>query len=194
MDCLSCRSGMWADRGGVVTYKQEQRKDAGGSALRLTSTRHQRGQGEIREHRKAFSAQTICTRQESLGFCAPNSRTSQRSEHCGQYIHSVMIRHGSIDDDMYRKTRTKHETNDSNKLPVAAKRKSVVLLPGCPTRTVVVTMTLAKTTVLQKPFRNKAALMTKQRLTFLPVLVRPRDSRCLWTGFAIQLMRASRRI
>ena len=71
-----------------------------------------------------------------------------------------------------------------------------MLLPGRPARSMVVTVTLAETTVL----RNEGTLRVCEymcitlRLTCLPTEVRPRASRRLCTGFVIQLILGSRRI
>ena len=71
-----------------------------------------------------------------------------------------------------------------------------MLLPGRPARSMVVTVTLAETTVL----RNESTLSVCKymyitlQLTCLPTEVRPRASRRLCTGFVIQLILGSRRI
>ena len=83
----------------------------------------------------------------------------------------------------------------NDRSPVAAEAERVVILPGGPARSVVVAVALAETAVLKHIYVivcNKCK--TKDVRTFLPVLVRPRDSRCLCTGLVIQLIRGSRRI
>lgn len=69
-------------------------------------------------------------------------------------------------------------------------------LPGGPTRSVVVAVTLAETTILriEKSFSTCLAMHMCRMVTCLPTEVRPRDSRCLCTGFVIQLILGSRRI
>ena len=80
------------------------------------------------------------------------------------------------------------------RLPVTTEAEGVVLLPGGPAWSVVVTVALAQSTVLCKRLRNNRSETSRKILTCLPTLVRPRDSRCLWTGLVIQLILASRRI
>ena len=82
-----------------------------------------------------------------------------------------------------------------NRSPVAAEAEGVVLLPGRPARSVVVAVTLAKTTVLRTTVLSQCDIVRIEiNLTCLPTEVRPRASRRLCTGFVIQLILGSRRI
>lgn len=68
-------------------------------------------------------------------------------------------------------------------------------LPGRPARRVVVAVAFAQSTILVKHVISaRFDTMQPNPHTCLPTLVRPRVSRRLWTGFAIQLILGSRRI
>lgn len=71
-----------------------------------------------------------------------------------------------------------------------------MLLPGRPTRGMVVTVTLAKATVLDNTggINNDNGFEKMLVPTCFPTEVRPRASRRLWTGLVIQLILGSRRI
>lgn len=76
---------------------------------------------------------------------------------------------------------------------VPAQAESVVPLPCRHTRRVVVPVAFPDAPVLAKSFESRnTSLLLKH--TCFPMLVRPRASRLLCTGLAIQLIRASRRI
>ena len=76
----------------------------------------------------------------------------------------------------------REKAQQKRNLPVAAEGESVVPLPGGPAWSVVVAVALAQTTVLVTIIVRKIyqEWITLQKIrTFLPIAVRPRDSRCL---------------
>jgi hypothetical protein len=76
---------------------------------------------------------------------------------------------------------------------VAAQAERVVPFPCRHTRRVVVSVAFADPAVLTKSFECRSNISITKHTCF-PTLVRPRASRLLCTGLAIQLIRASRRI
>lgn len=100
---------------------------------------------------------------------------------------------------MIRKQKAWRIETNTNSSTVTAEAEGVVFFPGRPGWGMVVSVTLAKTTVLEKKDMDDFSKEMKKRTlhlfrTCLPMLVSPRASRRLWTGFVIQLILGSRRI